>query len=407
MAATVTTGQIGAPSRRPAVARVVAPTAGRLGAVVAYLRRRDVRFLIAIYAAARLLLLLVAVVDDQVSHRGLAYELTNWDGVWYLRLATRGYPKVALHDQSTLGFLPLYPLIFRGLTEITRLPLTTSGLLVSGIGGLITTRNVYTLAEHWWGESVARRAALIFVFFPGAIVFSLLYSEGILLMLASSALLCLERKWFWRAGICCGLATAVGPDGLPIVLAIAVALFIEMRGTWTARQIGRAVGVLAVSVSGIASAAVFFWVWCGTPLASWRAQRLGWGEETNLFALVHQTVRLYDEFATPHLTYHDLNWNLVMGEIGTIVLIFSLIYCWRYRREIGPAALAFALGIAVLCVTSQFVPPNPRLLLSGFPLIVVFARRLSGRPFALFLSVNVVLLIACSMLTYVGIALRP
>jgi hypothetical protein len=66
--------------------------------------------------------------------------------------------------------------------------------------------------------------------------------------------------------------------------------------------------------------------------------------------------------------------------------------------------LVWAAAIGLLTVTSEFVPPNPRLLITAFPLVVVFAPTVRGRWLLL---LNAALLIAMSYLTYYGHTLRP
>jgi len=53
------------------------------------------------------------------------------------------------------------------------------------------------------------------------------------------------------------------------------------------------------------------------------------------------------------------------------------------------------------------VPPNPRMLITAFPAVLVVAYRLKGRAFQWLMGVSVVLLIAMSVATYVGVTLRP
>ncbi len=68
----------------------------------------------------------------------------------------------------------------------------------------------------------------------------------------------------------------------------------------------------------------------------------------------------------------------------------------------------WTLGIALLiAVTSEYVPPNPRLLITAFPVVLVYAYRLRGRSFDWLLAVNVVLLAGLSALTFHNVTLRP
>ena len=70
-------------------------------------------------------------------------------------------------------------------------------------------------------------------------------------------------------------------------------------------------------------------------------------------------------------------------------------------------ARMWTLGVGLLSVTSEYVPPNPRLLLTAFPVLLVIANRLSRRGFQWLIAVNGVLLVVLSAITYAGIALRP
>jgi hypothetical protein len=65
------------------------------------------------------------------------------------------------------------------------------------------------------------------------------------------------------------------------------------------------------------------------------------------------------------------------------------------------------MGIAWLGLTSEFVPPMPRLLITAFPAVIVVARYVRGRPFTVLLWINGIALVGLSALTFVGTTLRP
>ena len=58
-------------------------------------------------------------------------------------------------------------------------------------------------------------------------------------------------------------------------------------------------------------------------------------------------------------------------------------------------------------MTSEYVPPMPRLLITAFPAIMVLARYVRGRAFTVLLIVNGVALVGLSALTFIGTTLRP
>ncbi|MBV8998242.1 MAG: hypothetical protein JO304_04225, partial [Solirubrobacterales bacterium] len=337
------------------------------------------RFAIAVYLATRALLILVAFVNGTLRHHAFTHELAQWDGLWYRALANHGYPDHVVHAESTLGFFPLYPITLWLLSHSFVVPIahyeilstTIAGVIVSGLGGLIATVLVGRLAESWWGASAARRAVLLFCLCPGSVVFSMVYAEGIMIPLAAGCLLALQKKRWLLAGALAGLATATEPQALALVPACAVAAALELRRN---RAALRALLAPALSVVGAASFAAFLWVRTGTPSASLIAQHDGWNEKTDLFAVAHLAKRVADQLTQPHFNHPTINLNLVVGLGGAVVLICLLALIARNRHEMSVEAIVYTLGIAWLGLTSEYVPPMPRLLIVAFPAVIVVAR---------------------------------
>jgi hypothetical protein len=370
------------------------------------------RFAIVVYLATRALLLIVAFVNGTLRHHAFTHELSQWDGLWYRELADHGYPDHVVHVQSTLGFFPLYPMVVWLVSHAAVVPFaryeilstTIAGVIVSGIGGLIATVLVGRLAEGWWGEQAARRAVLLFCLFPGSVVFSMVYAEGIMIPLAAGCILALQRKRWLLAGGLAGVATATEPQALVLVLVCAVSAALELRRH---RSHLRALLAPALSLVGAASFAGFLWIWTGSPFASLIAQRDGWSEKTDLLALVHLTDTLADQISFRHFNHPTIDLNLVVGLGGAIVLIVLLVLVLRNWREMSVEAIVYTLGISWLGLTSEFVPPMPRLLITAFPAVIVVARYVRGRPFTALLWVNGIALAGLSALTFVGTTLRP
>lgn len=376
--------------------------------------RRYVLALLAVYFATRGLLLLAAYLLGRFGHHNFLHELANWDGLWYRRLANHGYPHQASYHQTTLGFFPLYPLAIWLLEPVFAITgqgaiwcATVAGLAISMVGGAVATYYVYRLACDWWDRQTAFRAGVLFVVFPGSVVFSMVYSEGLLLPLAAACLFALGHRRWLVAGILAGFATAVQPAGLALILVCAVAGLVELRRRGWRREVLRKVIVAPLlSLTGISAFALFLWLWTGTPLANYEAQHHGWGEKTDAIALVHTATKLVSEArGLPHEPPFDL--NLLVGLLGAVVLIGLLVLVLVARRQITPAALTWTLAISFLALTSEFVPPNPRLLITAFPALMVLARYARGRWWALLLWSNGALLVLLSVLTFHGTTLRP
>jgi hypothetical protein len=86
------------------------------------------------------------------------------------------------------------------------------------------------------------------------------------------------------------------------------------------------------------------------------------------------------------------------------VLLVLLFMRWR---EVSVEAFVWTLGISWLALTSEYTPPNPRLLITAFPAVIVPAYYLRGKGFAVVAAASGVLLAGLSALTFVGTTLRP
>jgi hypothetical protein len=402
------------PRYRPAPARAV--TRARARAHLSVDARRELLWIAVIYLSARVLLLVAAFLQASFGHHPFQNELANWDGFWYRELANKGYPSHVSYAQTTLGFFPLFPLMIWPLEHIVLLlapnhlilSATIAGVIISGAGGLVATVLIHRLADGWWGRDAARRATVLFVLFPGAVVFSMVYSEGLLLPLAAGCIYALERRRWVLAGVLAGFGTAVQPVGLVLVpvCLISAAMEFHRRG-WRSRAALRSLAAPALSVTGMASFMAFLWLWTGTPFANYIAQHHGWSERTSVLSLVHLTTKLAGQVSLTHFNEPTINLNLVIGLIGAVLLTMLLVLTWFCRREMSIEALAWTAAISFLAYTSSEVPPNPRMLLTAFPALLTVARYAEGKWFRVIAWSNGIYLVALSLLTFYGLTLRP
>lgn len=368
------------------------------------------KFVLYAYLGTRALLFIVAIVDSLLRHQSLTHEFANWDGWWYRTLADHGYPHYVDHYyQTTLGFFPLYSIVIWAGSFLTFGSPAAAGVIVSGIGGAVATVLVQELATGWWDEHTGRRAAVLFAAFPGSVVFSMVYSEGLLLPLATGCILALQRRRWITAGVLAGIATALGPDSLVLIGVCAVAALAELwRRRHDLRGAGRVLLAPVLSTFGAAAFAIFLWAWAGTPLASYYAQHYEWSEKTNLLAIYDLSKWLFQQVHFHNFNHPTINLNLVLGFVGAIILIGGLLLMLAAgARRVSGAAWVWTLGIGFLCMTSEFTPPNPRLLITAFPAVIVYARFIKRRGFIVLIAGNLLLLALLSWLTFVGITLRP
>lgn len=346
-----------------------------------------------LYGAARLGLLAVSEATASVAHQPLMTGLTSWDSFWYLSIASHGYvthipPGHGNAAQSNLGFFPLIPLLTRITHEITGLGIPLSGQITVFFLGLAATIAAWWMLRDVFGTSAADRGTALIVFSPGAVAFTLVYSEAGTMLMVACCLLALRRHRWILAGLCAAVATTADPVGsaaiVPCVVAAVVA--IRSRGDW------RSLWAPLLAPLGIGSFFLYLWVHAGSPFAYVHAQRAGW-QGGRLFGGIPGSI--------DHLVVHGFaDPNYAVKAISAFVAVGLLVIFFRARP---PAPwVGYVVAVLAFGALSPIIGVTPRLLLRGFPLLGVVGARLPRLWFEAVLGLSALLLAALTMMAMGG-----
>jgi hypothetical protein len=180
-----------------------------------------------------------AVYPFQVAPDGLRYVdvpvrlvdlFDRWDAHLYVLIARGGYD----HSDVLAAFFPLYPMAMRGVAHLG-LTLPAAGLLVSWAALLLSVPLFLWLGRDEREEAFARRAALIFLLYPGGFFLTAIYSESLFLLCALAAFVCTRRRSLVLGMLAATLAAACRPIGV----LLAPALIAEVWGDWRQSGLGR------------------------------------------------------------------------------------------------------------------------------------------------------------------------
>ncbi|GAA4408580.1 hypothetical protein GCM10023168_26230 [Fodinibacter luteus] len=199
---------------------------------------------------------------------GLGPVLGNWDGEWYERIATLGYPdatqKLSANDAWASAFPPGFPLMARIVMEASGLPFVWASLLLNTVLTLLATALLYRLLRSRdVGPRPASWASIGISLLPSSPVLMAAYSEALALVFLLAALRWLtDRRYIFATIAVVGLAFTrpVAVAFVPVVLAhAAIQWRQEPRGpSW--RTSG---GVVAL----LMCAALSPWMWPWTAAA--------------------------------------------------------------------------------------------------------------------------------------------
>jgi hypothetical protein len=337
--------------------------------------------------------------DQQAGKKYLTEPFLNehvaWDSEFYLSIAMEGYNDPAVRGvpytgdkgyytsfcivgQSqrcvslSYGFLPLYPLLMRGLaTLLFFLPagdiarFTLAGVLVSLLGTLAAMFALLFLMDDAEEESDRLRAAFYLLIFPSAVFLAQVYSEGLFLGLTFGALACLHhRKWLPTA-LMAALAFYVRPGGILLLIPM---LFIWLTDRSWNKGLERAVWTGLAALTPLLSYLVFSITDLAEKFRVFEVRFFGSGRTDVPCGTQWASLGLPHE----HFWMYDLQGSL-SGWISALQPLTMLVPQRVFYYGIEIAAVLLALAVCLLLFKKR-----PEIALYG--LAVIITSLLSGAP---------------------------
>ncbi len=331
-----------------------------------------------IFAASRLAALIAAYFATRLGpETTFTRVVAPWDGGWYLRIAQFGYSsQVPLEGQSEHAFFPGYPLLIRAVARGTKLGFLGSSLLVTLIASAIAMVLIWLLVERLIDRPTATRTVTLVSFFPWSFIFSMTYSEGLVVMLAAACMLALLSERWFIAGITASLAGAVRPNALGLMLACGWAAAVAARRSRSLKPLVAAL----LAPSGLLGFCFFLYLRTGDFLAYLQARR-GWAFDGVGLGTAGAADRVRRLVADP---LNDINFLGSFISLALIVIAVALMIQWRPPAIIWLYVIPI-LGFAVVYTTYTSML---RFMLTAFPLLIALARRIRGTPFAVAIGVS-------------------
>ena len=266
------------------------------------------------------------------------------------------------------------------------------GVALAFAFGAAASVAIWYLVRHLCDEPVADRAVVLWVFFPGAVVLSMVYSEALAILLCAVCLLALLKHRWLVAGLSAGVATGVHPEALVLVAcclwAAGVAVYRD-RDWWS---------VLApvLSVAGVVAYFSYLYSATGDVLRWYHIERAQWGGT----GFTHDTVAVLRQSVSHP---HDL--EAVVPALGLLFALAGLYLMARWRPPV--IIWIYTVGILLSAFDSNMVGARPRVLLTAFPLIVAVARRVRPAAFGMVAAASGFLLATMTFLLFSVVLVAP
>lgn len=306
------------------------------------------------------------------------HRLLRWNSEWYKIIASEGYKYNGDPGLTqTVVFYPLYPTLCRLVSEVLRIDVIDSMLLVANLAAAAAVLLLFKLVRERFGERIGLATVTMISFFPSSIFLSAGYTEPLALLLVVSFFLAVSRERFVAAALLAGLAAATRSSGL---LLFPVLLWELWRCRPPKRFLLEAVPLSIVATSGLWLYVIYLGLTFGHPMAFAEGQA-AFHENTTLPARLLSALAL-EPFGKINLI--DLS-PAGLDQWFTLMFIALIVHSWFAGIGRGMtlfAAMVLALPYVTLCGGPAGFTSMARFNLVSFPLFIAMALLTERRPWA-------------------------
>ena len=321
----------------------------------------------------RAVVIIGLLVASACSGRPFTTVVTRWDGLWYLKVVVDGYPSplpihpTGRYESSTAAFLPLYPLLIKGLMTVG-MPYWFAGMLINLVASTAAVLIIVLVGRQYLDRRSAQLLGCLWTAFPMSAVLTTTYSEAVFTAFGAAALLFAFRRNWLLAGLAAALAGCVRAPGIVFAGAVGLAALeaIIRRREW------RSLVGAAIAPLGFLGSVAYIGLRTGT-LDAWRlTERDGWRT-----TLMYGADWLDFLRASPTTIHGRLHLLIALFGIALLVLMVVAIILRPPLPLIGlmlvGAFMAFGFGGVVMNAA-------PRVMMSSFPILAPLAILLARWP---------------------------
>ncbi|MBF8249606.1 MAG: hypothetical protein HW400_207 [Candidatus Levybacteria bacterium] len=322
----------------------------------------------------------------------LLYPFGNFDAVYYLLIAAKGYTVNA-------GFFPLFPLLINILTRLFGSNILSfdprqyfiAFALISFLffGSLLV---FYKLVKLDYKQSAAIWSIIFLLIFPTSFFYASIYSESLFIFLSLlSFYMARKRKWL-MAGIIGVLLSATRLVGI----AIFPALLYEYFKNEKHKSIGKFLSILLTPLGLIAYSFYNLHRW-SNPFYFIQAQgNFANNRTVNSIVLFPQTVFRYFKILLT-LKQNIYEWWVAFFEL--VFFIFALIIFYvAWKKKIRISYLIFGILCFLIPASSGTFSSLPRYILPIFPLFIALGLIQNKLFKIIYITISIILLFIFFML---------
>ncbi|MEN3046783.1 MAG: hypothetical protein ABDH49_07390 [Candidatus Hydrothermales bacterium] len=327
--------------------------------------------------------------------KGILYALsTSWDAYWYKSIILQGYSyDKNFYKAQNPQFAPLYPLLCKATNYLLK-NIELSMIFVSNLLGLIAYFVIFFIIYNLSGEKSAFRTLILYLLYPGALFFTVPYSESTAVLISSISFHFLIKRNYSLSFLLIGIGTAARFHLIFFSVSFLIIYIMEERKKLNFFKLFL---YTILSFSGIILYSLYLWIKFKEPFAHYLLWKYAWGNGnwiSNLFKNIIFLLKIMDFIVIPQQTYLIVFW----------LFCFSIVqYSKKYsiKDKLFIASLVPFCGILISTLSQGhpkvYLASLTRFFYSIFPLFLVLEKTLNDNLFWLFSIVFIVMLFCNSL----------
>lgn len=319
----------------------------------------------------------------------------NFDGGAYIILSDVGYQQVGLLQ----AYFPVYPLVIRGLVNISLLFLPNTEMMtlnlrfLMGLGFNFVCSTLFLIVLNKYlalrfNLTERKNVILSFLLFPTTFYLHAIYTESVFLLLLVFCLYAYHKRWMLRLMLALILLTATRVVGVFLIPAIALDMYL-LRDRSPSSHIRRIIKfftqhlfelvIIGAGTLGLFSYMAYLYFIFGDPLYFFHVQSsFGAGRQQNPVLFLQVIWRYFKILWTAR----PINWKYfayVQEFAYTMFTIFLLGYgLLRSRKwKLQIPEMAFSFGAFFLPTLTGNFSSMPRYILVCLPLFIILGQVLT------------------------------
>ncbi len=330
--------------------------------------RKTLREILPIFAISRVLIFLIGSLSSLViTHGKFFYRFpppdsvislfNKWDSGWYLNIAENGYFYIP-GKESSIGFFPLYPLLIRIFSWIFLSPELT-GFIISNTALLLASIYLFKLINLDYGPDTAIKTVFFMLVSPVSFFFSIIYSEGLFVFLAITAMYYARQKKWMVAGILGFFLSLTRIPGVLIFIPLILEyLDLDFKSFKPKSKIKGDIFYLALVPAGLFLFLFYGYAAFGDALVYFHSKS-AWHLQLGSFSSTFKSVKYYSSF------YNDI----FIGALVLAIFLIGNLYFLKARASY----IIYSACFLILCLSTGVLEGLPRYVGTIFPLYLGMA----------------------------------